>query len=251
MTQANNPRLAATVILMRQAEQQDFEVFLTRRPDSMPFLGGMYCFPGGTVHRDDGADGMLRQCCGLTPDQARALAGAHFTPRQAQGIWVAAVRELFEETGVLLACTRAGLVPALPSEVGERLSQKHVALTNQEISFQALLESEKLLCDFSTLGYFSCWQTPSAFAVRFDTRFFVARLPEGQTPLATTAEVAHSIWLTPDRALQLFAQGELPMIFPTFASLRTLANYGSLESIASDFILGSKLNNGPANAETE
>lgn len=194
----------------------------------MPFLGGLYCFPGGTLHKDDSAEAMQRRCRGLTPIQARATLGAHFSPREAMGLWVATARELFEETGVLLACREtAALITAT-----DRLHETSMA---QSLSFLELLEREQLQLDLSALGYFSCWQTPSQFPVRFDTRFFIAMLPEGQVPLATSAEVAHSVWLTPDRALQLFAKNDLPMIFPTFASLRALADFTTLESVRREY----------------
>jgi hypothetical protein len=70
--------------------------------------------------------------------------------------------------------------------------------------------------------------------VRFDTRFFLAVLPEDQTPLATSEEVIHSVWLTPEAAMQRCARGELPMIFPTFASLRTLADFNNVESVVAE-----------------
>lgn len=228
MIEKQKPRLAATVILLRQAEPHGFEVFLTRRPDSMPFLGGMYCFPGGALHKDDSSNAIQRRCRGLTPSRARDLLGAHFNPRQALGLWVATVRELFEETGVLLARREtAALITAT-----DRL---HGALMAQSLSFLELLEREQLQIELSALGYFSCWQTPARFPVRFDTRFFIAMLPEGQTPLATSPEVAHSLWLTPDRALQLFAKNDVPMIFPTFASLRTLADFATIESVQKEY----------------
>jgi 8-oxo-dGTP pyrophosphatase MutT (NUDIX family) len=238
MSETTKPKQAATVILLRPDKGPGFEVFLTRRPDGMAFLGGMYCFPGGTVRKEDGTDGMLRQCRGLTGSQARKIVGAYFKPQEALGVWVAAVREVFEETGILLACKRSGHPLAFNSELARRLSRKHIELTTKAGSFQALLESENLLCDLASLGYFSYWQTPAQFAMRFNTRFFIARLPKDQTPLATTPEVAHSVWLTADRALQLFARGELPMIFPTFASLRALADYASLESVTREFLDG-------------
>ncbi len=160
MTERQKPRRAATVILLRDAEPRGLEVFLTRRRDDMAFLGGMYCFPGGTVRKEDCSASMLRQ---------------------------------------------------------------------------SLLESDGLLCHASKLAYFSYWRTPSQFSLRFDTRFFLAALPADQSPLPASPEVAHSLWLTPDRALHLFAKDELPMIFPTFASLRTLADFDSQESVFKEF----------------
>ncbi|MSP40983.1 MAG: hypothetical protein EXR70_21040 [Deltaproteobacteria bacterium] len=228
-------RQAATVILLRSAAPKGFEVFLTRRPDDMPFLGGMYCYPGGTVGKDDGSKAMLERCAGLSVKQARKIIGASFTNAEAMSLWVASVREVFEEVGVLLAVEENGTELAMHGERAARLTEKHAALSNQTLSFLELLKSEKLRCDLAALAHFSYWQTPAQFAMRFDTRVFLAKLPEGQTPLATSDEVAHSIWLTPDKAMQLFSRNELPMIFPTFAALRTLADFETLESVLREF----------------
>jgi len=178
---------------------------------------------------------MARRCHGLTANEARKIVGAHFAPQQALGIWIAAIRELFEEVGILLAVSENGERVEVKPNDRLRLAEKHAELLEKSLSFQAILETEKLLCDAAGLAYFSHWQTPSQYSMRFDTRFFVAALPEDQTPLSISYEVAHSLWLTPDRALDLFARNELPMIFPTFASLRTLADFESLESVLSEF----------------
>ena len=232
MSETAITREAATVILLRPGQPRGFKVLLTRRPATMPFLGGMYCFPGGALHEEDCASAMLRRARGLTPQQARDIVGAHFTPRKALGLWVAAIRELFEETGILLAGKASG-ERLKPGEVQVR--QMHAALLAKALSFQALLENNDLMCDADRLHYFSHWQTPPEEATRFDTRFFLASLPEHQTPLETSPEVAHSLWLTPDHALQLFEKAELPMIFPTFASLRTLADFDTLDSVMREF----------------
>ena len=237
MTEPGKPKHAATVILLRPGETRGFEVFLTRRPDGMPFLGSMYCYPGGTVSKEDCRAAMVSRTVGRTPKEARRIIGAAFTPTQAIGLWVAAVREVFEEVGVLLAADSAGAKMLMTSERAGRLIQHHHDVSEKRLSFSALLEREQLYCDLASLSHFSSWQTPAQFAIRFDTRFFLAALPQGQIPLATSYEVAHSVWLTPDRAMQLFTRGELPMIFPTFASLRTLADFDTLESVLRDFDL--------------
>ena len=97
MSEERKPRQAATVILLRDAEPKGFEAFLTRRPENMAFLGGLYCYPGGSVSKDDFSERIIRRCCGLAPEQARKIVGAEFSPRQALGFWIAAIRELFEE----------------------------------------------------------------------------------------------------------------------------------------------------------
>jgi 8-oxo-dGTP pyrophosphatase MutT (NUDIX family) len=230
MSQQAAPRQAATVILLRRAERQGFEVFLTRRPESMPFLGGMYCFPGGAVNREDGSARMLERCRGLDAAKARRIFGAQMSPRQTWSFWIAAARELFEETGILLAVSDSGARAA-----AEKIGEKHRALAAKSCSFSALLKQDDLYCDLASLIYFSHWQTPADNSVRFDTRFFLTVLPEDQTPLATSEEVIHSVWLTPEAAMQRCARGELPMIFPTFASLRTLADFNNVESVVAEF----------------
>jgi 8-oxo-dGTP pyrophosphatase MutT (NUDIX family) len=234
MSEAAIPKPAATVILLRPAEPRGFDVLLTRRPASMRFLGGMYCFPGGTVREEDCSDAMFRRTRGLTPHQARAIVGADFAPRKALALWLAAIRELFEETGILLAGKLSGKGLSLPPA---QLEQMHAALLAKSLTFRELLEKEDLLCDADRVHYFSHWQTPPDVGARFDTRFFLACLPEGQTVVATSSEVAQSVWLTPDRALRLFSNAELPMIFPTFASLRTLADFDDLDKVMREFFL--------------
>ena len=232
---SQEPRLAATVILLRPAGPRGFEVFLTRRAEAMAFLGGMYCFPGGTLRNEDFSEAMLSRAAGMTPDHAQKIIGAEFSPRQALGLWIAAIRELYEEAGILLALNGAGERISANSGLGRRLSEKHSRLLGKTLNFHSVLESEGLFCDLAALAHFSHWQTPAHVFTRFDTHFFLAPLPADQSPLPTSTEVSQSVWLTPDEALRLFTKNELPMIFPTFASLRTLADFESLERVFKEY----------------
>jgi 8-oxo-dGTP pyrophosphatase MutT (NUDIX family) len=232
---SQKPRLAATVILLRPAGPSGFEMFLTRRPDGMAFLGGMYCFPGGAMGKEDFSAAMLRRATGLTPDQGQKIIGAEVSPSQTLGLWIAAIRELFEEAGILLAVNGAGKPVGPDGAAAGRLPEHHSRLLGKTASFLGILESEGLFCDLAALAHFSHWQTPAHVATRFDTHFFLACLPAAQSPLATSSEVAHSIWLTPDQALHRVGQNDLPLIFPTFASLRTLADFDSLESLFKEY----------------
>ena len=241
MDDVKKPRLAATVILLRHGQREPFEIFFTRRPEAMAFLGGMYCFPGGTVRQEDSSPELIERCYGLTPAEARKILGARFAPAQAIGFWVAAIRELFEETGILL-----GIDPITHNHISDARRDRLLSLADRErtpINFAKALETENLLCDLSRLRYLSHWQTPSGQPIRFDTRFFLAALPERQSPLASSPEVTHSVWLTPDEALERFDKNELPMIFPTFASIRRLADFDSVESVFSS--TNSRVSRGP------
>jgi 8-oxo-dGTP pyrophosphatase MutT (NUDIX family) len=233
MNSAPAPRNAATVILLRAGENGGVEIFLTRRPEGMDFLGGAYVFPGGTVGKEDCSERMLKRCRGVSGPEARNILGAHLKPDLALGHWVAGIRELFEETGVLLYVGEAGDSPN--ANGGHLLEDKRQEIVRRGLKFRELLDTENLYCDASRLLYFSHWLTPEEFAMRFDTRFFVALLPPGQTPLERSEEVADSLWITPERAMQRYARGELPMIFPTYASLRTLADFDSVESLVAEY----------------
>lgn len=156
------------------------------------------------------------------------------SPEQALGHWIAAARELFEEVGVLFAVEENGR-PFIPGGDGDGLAEQHRQLLGKGTNFCSILKSRRLRCDLSGLTYFSHWQTPAQIAMRFDTRFFLASLPPQQTPLETSYEVAHSLWIAPERALQRFAAGELPLIFPTFAALRTLADFETPQSVFETF----------------
>ncbi|HXG50909.1 MAG TPA: hypothetical protein VNN77_05800 [candidate division Zixibacteria bacterium] len=226
-------RPASTIILLRPAGRQAFEVLLTRRPEEMGFLGGMYVFPGGNVRAEDCSTAMIDRCRGLDAAGARQILGAHLKPRSALGHWIAAARELYEEAGVLLAAAADGGPPAV--ETLGRLAARRPALLAGKVQFHQLLREEELFCDLGRMVYFSHWETPRRFPLRFDTRFYVAPLPEGQAVEPDPAEVTESLWVAPDRALELFNRGRLPMIFPTFASLRTLADFESVESVLQEF----------------
>jgi len=239
MAEPSDPKNAASVILLRPEPSGGFEIFLTRRPQQMKFLGGMYVFPGGTVRKDDCAEALLKRCLGLTPREAQRIVGATLSPQLCLGHWVAAVRELFEEVGILFCSTETG--EALNGKEPKRrasLAEKRLALIKGEIDFRSFLEEERLLCDLARLGHFSHWQTPQEFAMRFDTHFYLAKLPPGQEPLPNSQEVTDSLWVTPEHGLKLCEQGTLPLIFPTFACLRTLADFSNLKDLGAEYGFG-------------
>ena len=121
----------------------------------------------------------------------------------------------------------------------ERLAQSREALWRRRLALADLLESEQLFCDVGRLTYLFHRITPNHHPVRFDTRFYVGSLPEGQTPLDSSEEVAESVWLTPQEALKLSESGGLPMMPPTLIALRSLAELGSWKNFISTYRLRS------------
>jgi len=232
------PRHASTVVLVRPNEQGGFEILLTRRPEQMRFLGGFYVFPGGTVHASDYAPQALERCRGLSGGEAQKVLGGGHSVEVALGHWVAAVRELFEEVGVLLCDTEAGNPLQIEDgEAHERIEQKRQAIVNNRLDMGGFLESENLFCDLSRTIYFDHWVTPEIYPMRFDTRFYLAAMPAHQRPLRRSEEVTDAVWMTPGEALTRNHRRDFPLIPPTTTVLQDLLRFPSWERLRAEFDL--------------
>lgn len=231
-------RYASTIVLARPEESGGFEILLTRRPRQMRFLGGFYVFPGGSVHREDYDRRVLSRCRGLTPERACELLDGNLAPELALGHWVAGVRELFEEVGVLLCSTESGDEIDLRDEaVRDALEQKRRALVQGAIDFATFLESERLVCDLSRPVYFYHRVTPEIYPIRFDTRFYLAPVPLNQHPLARSEEVTESLWIKPEQALRRAHRDGLPLIPPTSTVLEDLARIPGWQNLRRQYRL--------------
>ncbi|HWG99138.1 MAG TPA: NUDIX hydrolase [Pilimelia sp.] len=220
-------RTAATVALLRPAAA-GFEVYVIRRLAAMAF-GAVYAFPGGSVDPADAADDV--RWAGPPPRAWADLLGLPVA--SARAVVSAAVREVFEETGVLLCGRAAGAVPdAVPGDVtGPVWDEARRAVADRRRGLAAVLADEALggpgglVLRSDLLAAWSRWITPDFEPRRFDTYFFVALLPDGQRARDVSGEADHTVWLTPREALALHAAGALPMLPPTAATLRELAAY--------------------------
>jgi hypothetical protein len=143
---------------------------------------------------------------------------------------------LYEEVGVLLCIGQGGGL-AMGADLQERVVAKRTDLLSGAVGFAELLASEGLRCDVGSPVYFDHRTTPERYAMRFDTRFFLAPLPEGQVPLDVSEEVSESLWITPGEALQRAARGRMAVIPPTLATLRTLAELVTWEALCREFSL--------------
>ena len=239
MPQPATPLPASTVVLARPDAGGKFEVYLNRRPDQMEAYAGVHVFPGGRVEQSDYSSEMLRLTCGVTPIEAQQKLGVALKPEICLAYWVAAARELFEEAGIhFFLSDDDGIFTAPPPEaVSLRLSEKRSVLQRGEIDFPALLHSEGLRCNLAHLCYFFHRVTPEHYPVRFDTRFYIAALPPHQVPLHASEEVAESLWISPDEALERAAAGSYRMMPPTLAVLRSLSSHGSWDVLRNVFNL--------------
>lgn len=221
---------AATVMLIRDVEAGDgagdgaegdgIEVFMLRRTSSASFGAGMCVFPGGRVDAADATDEAAACCVGI--DDATASAALDI-PAHGLAFWIAAVRESFEEAGVLLARTSDGQAPAV--DAADR-----IRIHDAELSLVELCERDDLVIDLSGVHYVDHWITPLGERRRFDTRFFIARVPDGQELLHDDVETVESLWIRPGHALALFDAGEMTLMPPTIINLRRLATFSSVDA---------------------
>lgn len=240
------PKLAATVVLVRSGRRAP-EVLLTLRPASMAFAPDMHVFPGGRVDAAD-ADPELLARSVISPDEAARALGGDLDPATALAAHVAAIRELYEEAGVLLA--DSGLDGGAAGAVGARgaadvagpsgsggaaaavpsrsVSLARSALVGGETTFAEVAAELGLRLRTDLLVPLSRWVTPAVLPRRFDARFFAAELPVSARVSFEGGEVASHTWLTPAAALATMAGGEIGMWLPTSATLQQLEHAGSL-----------------------
>jgi 8-oxo-dGTP pyrophosphatase MutT (NUDIX family) len=215
------PRDAATVMVLRPlpgaADRGGFQVHMLRRPSSMAFAPGAYVFPGGSVDKADaGAD---LGWAGPGPAEWGQALGA--PPALAQALVCAAVRETFEECGVLLAGPDADSVVA--STAGGAWADDRRELLAGEASLAELLRQRGLVLRSDLLRPWSRWITPESEARRFDTRFFAAALPPGQEAQGVGREADEAVWVEPGEALASAARGDSYLLPPTAVTLAELA----------------------------
>jgi glyoxylase-like metal-dependent hydrolase (beta-lactamase superfamily II)/8-oxo-dGTP pyrophosphatase MutT (NUDIX family) len=213
-------RPAATVVLLRPGPA-GLEALLTRRPATMVFASDAHVFPGGRVDPADAEPGLAARSARSGPDAAAAL-GGDVPPVIALAAHVAAIRELFEEAGVLLADTTAS-----PSMVAAGRS----ALLRGDATMASLAEDLDLRLGTDRLVPLSRWVTPVGYARRFDARFFAASLPDGAIPSFEGGEVVAHAWLRPTDALAAMADRRLTMWLPTSTTLQQLEHVTSIDEI--------------------
>jgi 8-oxo-dGTP pyrophosphatase MutT (NUDIX family) len=214
------PRRAATVMLLKDTDSGP-AVHMLRRRASMAFAGGAYAYPGGGVDpRDD--EHHVRW---TGPTRAWWADRLGVDEATAQAIVCAAVRETYEEAGVLLAGPSADSV--VGDTTGEDWEADRAALVARAFSFAEFLDRRGLVLRSDLLGAWTRWITPEFESRRYDTWFFVAALPHGQRTRNASTEADRTVWIRPPEAAEGYDKGELLMMPPTVATLRQLLPYGT------------------------
>lgn len=238
-------RPAATIMVVRDAPPgsvstsftgpSQLEVLMLRRNVRSEFAGGVYVFPGGAVDPSDGGDLAEGLCYGRTDKGASALLGV-----DAGGLtfWVAALRECFEEAGVLLAYRpRSGpkgfvasndqMLSFLRDEDEQRFANHRRDINAKYRHFVDVCTQEGVFLATDRVHYFAHWITPRGAPRRYDTRFFVAAAPPDQTALHDAGETDDLIWTAPAEALRRHREGQIELVFPTIRNLQAISRFST------------------------
>lgn len=233
---ANQPRNAATVVLLRE-HAGEIQVLMTQRHVNLRFMGGMWVFPGGALSdadRSETAMSRLPEAHTISCARLDTLEGVRLGEQDCLAMVIAACRETFEETGLLLARRIDGAI--CDARTIQRVQSQRTAVAGDAALFAELLVNEDLLLDASRLIYWAHWITPSSAPRRFDTRFFAIAAPGEQTATPDLGEASNLQWMSPEQLLASAASGAMPMTQPTLFNLEDLnASIRTHESLAALF----------------
>lgn len=216
-------RHASTVMLVRETSG-GFEVLLLRRNKDLAFAGGAHVFPGGSVDPSDGQPGLISRCFGLSAAEAQERLG---TP-DALSFYIAALREAFEEAGILLVPEDSA---HLVDDLDDKLRSCRQSLVSGQCSFIEVVETLDLSLNVGALVYVAHWVTPEGAPRRFDTRFFLASVPSFQRATPDRSEIVGQVWITPSAALDGYRKGLFELVLPTVKNLEFLASFDSVEAL--------------------
>ena len=220
------PRPAATVILIRELADE-LQVYLLKRSTKSGFMAGNYVFPGGVLDPGDRDACYWQPYVDLNPAElTQRLAGKNLNDQEAQPYGIAAIRETFEEAGVLLGRCEKESTAEL-----EKLNRMRQNIETSENWLQDLVATGKWMLSFSGLYPWSHWITPAKMKKRFDTRFFIAPMPPDQVCRPDNRETTHGVWISPHKGLAGNQSGEIPLSPPTVVTLHELLSYQSLDDL--------------------
>ncbi len=219
-------RAASTIILVRE-NNKVLEVYLLKRGSKAGFMGGLYVFPGGVVDTDDSGSEAWASNIDIDPDQIIEKLGSRTLLKEdALSFGIAAIRETLEEAGVFIA--------TCDDKTEEDFNSIALYRLNRDLPkswFKAKIMEENWILSLSSLGRWSHWITPAQMKKRFDTRFFIAIMPEKQICKPDQIETNHGIWVEPQKALEQNLEEKIPLSPPTIVTLTELIKFKNLDNI--------------------
>jgi 8-oxo-dGTP pyrophosphatase MutT (NUDIX family) len=195
-------------------------------------MGGNFVYPGGRLDKGDADEEIIALSRGVSADQARQILGETNPESVSLAYWIAGIRELFEEAGILLAYSKSGqLLSADSDHVRQGFAHHRQALQKSKKTLLQIIKEEELTLALDKCFYYAHWVTPEARNVRFDTRFFIARNVPGQEASSDAKETTEGIWLTPAEALLENLNGTVALSPPTLKTLEDLARFNTIDDL--------------------
>lgn len=227
-------RPAATILMLRDGPS-GVETLMLRRTRNAGFVPGAYVFAGGRVDLADGSVDVVERLSGLSPMEAAGRLGLpHDAAPPAAAYYVAALREAFEETGLLVGVHASG-APAPSAGEDPEVARIRDLLLADEITFGDALDRLAVTVDATAVEYVAHWITPVQEPRRYDTRFFAAVVEREREVLLNPGEMTDALWLTPGEALARHARGALPMVFPTIRTLEDLRDFETARQVIAHY----------------
>lgn len=226
------PKLAATVILLRKKlpdltdDSCEFEVFMGKRHMNNKFLGDHHVFPGGSIEDQDINKESRERIFGLDKNFANSLKEIYKDPSI---FWVIAIRELFEETGILLAAKETGDLILINEENKKKFKRYQELLQKDQETMTNILIKENLYYDATKVKYFGRLVTPAMSPIRFDTQFFLCEIPQKQNINLFSDELTEGLWGSPKKILDLYKKNQIKIIFPQYSTLRRLKKFKTIQ----------------------
>lgn len=218
-------RPAATVVLLRGGPD-GMEALLLQRARSAGFVPGAYVFPGGRVDGTDADPDVVKKFSGMTSEVAAGRLELFMGETPAIAYYLAALREAFEETGILVAIDgHRQPIPAAASDAV--LARLQDALLARRVTFGRILHEAQARLNAAAVEYIAHWVTPIVEARRYDTRFFAAEVPPDTGFRLSPSEMTDGVWITPQDALERQSDGSMPMVFPTLKTLQELTAFAT------------------------
>lgn len=229
------PKLAATVVLLRKRstsiESEDdceFEVFMAKRHKNTKFMSEHHVFPGGALDDQDLTKESRARLIGIEENVIKHLTEVCENPAN---LWIIAIRELFEETGILIATNRNGTSMGGIIESPKKLRKYQKSLQNKRKTMTDVLVKEDLYYSAKNLRYFGRLITPEISPIRFDTQFFICKFPKTQNINLFTDELTEYLWGTPKQILETFKKRQIKLIFPQYSTLQRLRKFKTIKDV--------------------
>lgn len=226
-----SPKDAATVAVLRDTDE-GIETFMLRRDSGHEFMPDVWVFPGGRVERRDRDGELSASALGLSPRRAVREIGGDIDEKTARGLFIAAIRETFEEARLLLATDTDGR--AIGADSTDDLDRLRSRLEDDEVTLREIAERIDGRFCADRLVYFAHWITPEFESRRYDTRFFATAAPPGQIACHDGGETTRGTWLSPDAALRRYRAGDFRLAPPTICVLEDFRRFDDVDELLGD-----------------